>query len=157
MLAVTRSVRGRTRAALTVVLVAGALLAGCSSGGSGPTGAAGPAGAPGPSGSPHPGLARDLSTAQTISAEITGVTGGSTPTVAFRLLDQNGAVVITDQFVGGLQFGAPNTPAPTVQYIKAADGSTKPQFQTETCSICHGPGAVADVKVVHQVASFKYN
>jgi len=25
---------------------------------------------------------------------------------------------------------------------------------TETCSVCHGPGAIADVKVVHSVASF---
>jgi cytochrome c553 len=24
----------------------------------------------------------------------------------------------------------------------------------ETCAICHGPGAVADVKVVHDLASF---
>jgi mono/diheme cytochrome c family protein len=26
---------------------------------------------------------------------------------------------------------------------------------TETCSICHGPGAIADVKVVHNVAAYQ--
>jgi OmcA/MtrC family decaheme c-type cytochrome len=72
-------------------------------------------------------------------------------------MHQNGAVVITDQLVGGLQFGAPNVPTATMQQIKAADGSTQPQFRTETCTVCHGPGATADVKVVHQVTSFKYN
>jgi OmcA/MtrC family decaheme c-type cytochrome len=72
-------------------------------------------------------------------------------------MKQNGAVIITDQFVGGLQFGAPNVLAPTAQYIKAADGSTLPQFQTETCVICHGPGATADVKVVHHATDYKFN
>jgi len=78
-----------------------------------------------------------------------------TDSAASLHMHQNGAVVISDQLVGGLQFGAPNTPAPTVQYIKAADGSTKAQYQTESCSVCHGPGAVADVKVVHKIAAYQ--
>jgi len=59
--------------------------------------------------------------------------------------------------INGLGFGVPNTFVSGAPHIKAIDGSTLPQYQTETCSVCHGPGATADVKVVHNVASYKYN
>jgi mono/diheme cytochrome c family protein len=59
--------------------------------------------------------------------------------------------------MNGLGFGVPNTFVPGAPHIKAIDGSTLPQYQTESCGVCHGPGATADVKVVHSVASFKYN
>jgi len=72
-------------------------------------------------------------------------------------MKQNGAVIITDQFPAGLQFGAPNVLSASPLYIKGANGMTLPQYQTETCLVCHGPGATADVKVVHQATSFKYN
>ena len=38
--------------------------------------------------------------------------------------------------------------------IKNADGTTKAAFQTETCGVCHGKGAIADVKVMHNVAAY---
>jgi OmcA/MtrC family decaheme c-type cytochrome len=77
-------------------------------------------------------------------------------------MKQQGAVVIGDLVTGGagmngLAAGAVNTFVAGAPHIKALDGSTLPQYQTETCSVCHGPGATADVKVVHGVASFKYN
>jgi len=72
-------------------------------------------------------------------------------------MKQNGAVVITDQFPAGLQYMAPNVLSASPLYIKDAKGMTKPQYQTETCDVCHGPGTTADVKVVHQVDTFKYN
>jgi OmcA/MtrC family decaheme c-type cytochrome len=72
-------------------------------------------------------------------------------------MKQNGAVVIADQFPAGLQFMAPNVLSASPLYIKDAKGMTKPQYQTETCDVCHGPGATADTKVVHQVDTFKYN
>jgi len=81
------------RALVTVLLVTASALAACSGGGSGATGATGSTGATGPGGPQGPGgnvIARDVSLAQTITAEITSVTGGSTPTVAFRLTDENG-------------------------------------------------------------------
>ncbi len=37
---------------------------------------------------------------------------------------------------------------------KTAAGALNPG-STETCSLCHGPGAVADVKVVHKIASYQ--
>ena len=52
---------------------------------------------------------------------------------------------------------APNVLSASPLYIKDAKGMTKPQYQTETCDVCHGPGTTADVKVVHQVDTFKYN
>lgn len=90
MLAVIRMVQGRSRAGLALACLAGALLAGCSGGGSGPAGASGPAGGGGSSGPPQSGLPRPIGTATTISAQITAVTGGSGPIVTFHLLDQNG-------------------------------------------------------------------
>ncbi len=78
-------------------------------------------------------------------------------------MKQQGAVVIGDIIstgslgINGLGFGVPNTFVSGAPHIKAIDGSTLPQYQTETCSVCHGPGATADVKVVHNVASYKYN
>ena len=59
-------------------------------------------------------------------------------------MKQNGAVVITDQFPAGLQYMAPNTVSASPLYIKDAKGMTKAQYQTETCDVCHGPGATAD-------------
>ncbi|HUO81097.1 MAG TPA: hypothetical protein VMU00_13230, partial [Steroidobacteraceae bacterium] len=44
----------------------------------------------------------------------------------------------------------------TQPLIKNADGSTKVQFQTETCTICHGPGSLLDAKVVHGVSQYPY-
>ncbi len=78
-------------------------------------------------------------------------------------MKQQGSVVIGDLIstggagMNGLGFGVPNTFVSGAPHIKALDGSTLPQYQTETCSVCHGPGATADVKVVHGVASYKYN
>ena len=39
--------------------------------------------------------------------------------------------------------------------LTAAPGSTTPPATTETCSVCHGSGAIADVAVVHNLASFQ--
>jgi len=39
---------------------------------------------------------------------------------------------------------------------KAADGSLV-SAQVESCSVCHGPGRVADVKVAHKIGTFNYN
>lgn len=83
-------------------------------------------------------------------------------------MKQQGAVVVGDLIdnsaapaanVGmlGLGYGTANTFVAGAPHIKAIDGSTLPQYRTETCSICHGPGATADVKVVHSVTSYKYN
>jgi len=72
-------------------------------------------------------------------------------------MKQNGAVVIADQFPAGLQYQAPNVLSPAAKYIKGPTGATLPQYQTETCTLCHGKGTTADVAVVHQTASFKYN
>jgi OmcA/MtrC family decaheme c-type cytochrome len=72
-------------------------------------------------------------------------------------MKQNGAIVITDQFPAGLQYMAQNVLSGAPLYIKDAKGMTKPQYQTETCDVCHGPGTTADTKVVHQVDSFKFN
>jgi hypothetical protein len=77
-----------------LALLTAALAAGCTSGKDGTPGATGPAGPPGGSGTPGtpgPVLALDITTAQAVTATITGVTGGSQPTVAFTLVDQNGA------------------------------------------------------------------
>jgi OmcA/MtrC family decaheme c-type cytochrome len=78
--------------ACVLALLAAVALAGCSgsngaAGAPGATGATGPAGPPGPTGTT---LALDISTAELITAKITSVTGGSTPTVAFNLVDQKG-------------------------------------------------------------------
>ena len=72
-------------------------------------------------------------------------------------MKQNGAVVIADQFPAGLQYLAPNVLSAAPKYIKGANGATLPQYQTETCGVCHGKGTTADVAVVHKTASFKYN
>ena len=39
--------------------------------------------------------------------------------------------------------------------IKNADGTTKPQYQTEVCGVCHGKGQIADVKVMHNIAAYQ--
>jgi hypothetical protein len=39
---------------------------------------------------------------------------------------------------------------------KAADG-TMISSEIETCDICHGPGRIADVKVLHEVETFEFN
>ncbi len=78
-------------------------------------------------------------------------------------MKQQGATVVSDIIntggtgILGLGFGQPNTFVTGAPHIKAIGGSTLPQYQTESCGVCHGPGATADVKVVHSVASFKYN
>ncbi|MCS6948550.1 MAG: hypothetical protein NZM12_13145, partial [Steroidobacteraceae bacterium] len=38
---------------------------------------------------------------------------------------------------------------------KNADGTTA-GGPLETCSVCHGPGRVADVKVVHKIGRFEF-
>ena len=58
-------------------------------------------------------------------------------------MQQNGGVIID-----------PTLTYATQPLIKNADGSTKLQYQTETCGACHGPGGVVDVKVVHGVGQF---
>jgi OmcA/MtrC family decaheme c-type cytochrome len=91
MFALSRARRGRALAAVAVLGCA--LLAGCSGGSkgadgpTGATGATGPAGSPGPTGST---LAHDISVAQSITAAISGVSGGSQPTIYFNLVDQKG-------------------------------------------------------------------
>jgi OmcA/MtrC family decaheme c-type cytochrome len=55
--------------------------------------------------------------------------------IAKAHMEQNGGVV---------------TPSP----IKNAAGQTI--APAETCQVCHGPGASADVKVKHEVASFTF-
>jgi hypothetical protein len=39
--------------------------------------------------------------------------------------------------------------SPTV--LKDAEGRTIPGAAVETCALCHGPGALADVAVVHNI------
>ena len=78
-------------------------------------------------------------------------------------MKQQGAVIVSDLIntggtgMFGMGYGVPNTFVTGAPHIKAIDGSTLPQYRTETCSVCHGPGATADVKVVHDTTSFKYN
>ena len=90
MFAMTKVIRGQTLAGLLLSLLAGALLAGCGGGG---TGAAGAQGAAGGSGSTGPGgspLARSITTAQTITTQITGVVSGDGPTIYFNLVSEKG-------------------------------------------------------------------
>jgi OmcA/MtrC family decaheme c-type cytochrome len=103
-----------------------------------------------------------------ISANAAACGSCHTDALAQTHMKQQGSVVVGDLVdnsalpaanVGmlGMGFQHPNTYKAGAPKIKAADGSTLPQYQTETCSVCHGPGATADVKVVHGVASYKYN
>jgi OmcA/MtrC family decaheme c-type cytochrome len=91
----------------------------------------------------------------------------TTPT-AQNHMKQQGAVIMADLIdnsakpaanVGilGLGFGTTNNFVSGAPHIKAMDGSTLPQYQTESCGICHGKGATADVAVAHGTASFKSN
>lgn len=91
----------------------------------------------------------------------------TTPT-AQQHMKQQGAVIMADlidnsaapaanQGILGLGFGVANNILPSAPHIKALDGSTLPQYQTESCLICHGKGATADVAVAHGTASYKYN
>ncbi len=91
-----------------------------------------------------------------------------TTAIAQNHMKQQGAIIVADLIdnsakapanVGmlGLGFGTTNTFVNGAPHIKAIDGSTLPQYQTESCGICHGKGATADVAVAHGTASFKYN
>jgi OmcA/MtrC family decaheme c-type cytochrome len=74
-----------------------------------------------------------------------------TTTLAQEHMQQNGGVIVDPIYNGNYAAQV----AAMGGSIKNADGSTKPQYQTETCTVCHGPGATADVKVVHSVASYQ--
>ena len=77
-------------------------------------------------------------------------------------MHQQGATVVSDIIntggsgMLGLGYGQANTYVAGAPHIKGVTGATLQQYQTESCGVCHGPGATADVKVVHRVASFKY-
>lgn len=78
---------------LACTAIAAALLAGCSNGkdgAPGATGATGGTGPTGPAGPAGPVTALNISTAQTLTATITSVTGGATPTIKFKLVDELG-------------------------------------------------------------------
>ncbi len=83
--------------------------------------------------------------------------------VAQNHMHQQGATVVSDIIntggsgMLGLGYGQANTYVAGAPHIKGVTGATLQQYQTESCGVCHGPGATADVKVVHSVASFKYN
>jgi hypothetical protein len=72
-------------------------------------------------------------------------------------LIDNSAAPAANQGILGLGFGVANNILLSAPHIKAMDGSTLPQYQTESCLICHGKGATADVAVAHGTASYKYN
>ncbi len=93
MLAVRHTMVSRALPILLLALLGAHALSGCSSGASGASGATGATGAPGASGPPGTAggtLAIDVGLAQTVTATVTGVTGGSTPTVSFYIVDQLG-------------------------------------------------------------------
>ena len=93
MFTAKRTMAGRALPILLLALAAVVSVGGCSSGSNGATGATGATGAPGPTGPPGTGggaFAHDIGVARTITATITGVSGGSTPTVSFYLVDENG-------------------------------------------------------------------
>ena len=103
-----------------------------------------------------------------ISANAAACGSCHTTPAAQNHMKQQGAVIMSDLIdnsakpaanVGmlGLGFGTTNTFVSGAPHIKALDGSTLPQYQTESCEICHGKGATADVAVVHGTASYKYN
>jgi OmcA/MtrC family decaheme c-type cytochrome len=95
MFASTGVMPSRLTRALACAILASAVLAGCSggdgaqgaAGATGATGATGPTGPAGPTGSV---VAIDVTNARLITGTITSVTGGSTPTVAFKLADEFG-------------------------------------------------------------------
>jgi OmcA/MtrC family decaheme c-type cytochrome len=60
-------------------------------------------------------------------------------------MQQNGGITAAWQAAQNNGQGTP---------IKAANGSTLVQYQTEACAVCHGPGAISDVKLAHKIASF---
>lgn len=90
MFAMTKAIRGQALAGLVLWLLTGALLAGCSGGGTGPAGPTGPGGGAGSTGPGGSTLARSITGATTIVAQTTGVSGGATPTIYFNLVDEKG-------------------------------------------------------------------
>ncbi len=86
-------------------------------------------------------------------------------TLAQAHMKQNGGVIIDAATYGAYSYQYPTgtfTSIPDYKAqltamggsIKNADGTTKAAFQTESCGVCHGPGAVADVKIVHKISAF---
>ncbi len=79
-----------------------------------------------------------------ISANVAACSSCHTTTIAKAHMQQNGGVIMpTDA-----------TSLTTANQIKDATGATI--APAETCSVCHGAGSTADVKVMHGVASFTF-
>jgi hypothetical protein len=72
-------------------------------------------------------------------------------TLAQAHMQQNGGVIVDPFYAGNYA----NQITAMGGSIKNADGTTKAAFQTETCGVCHGKGAIADVKVVHNIAAYQ--
>jgi OmcA/MtrC family decaheme c-type cytochrome len=79
-----------------------------------------------------------------ITPNVAACSSCHTGTIAKAHMQQNGGVIMpTDA-----------TSLTGANQIKAATGATL--APAETCSVCHGPGSTADVKVMHDVASFTF-
>jgi hypothetical protein len=87
-------------------------------------------------------------------------------TLAQAHMKQNGGVIIDPATYGYYNYQYPTgtfTLIPDYKAqvtamggsIKNPDGTTKAAYQTESCGVCHGPGAVADVKIVHNIAAYQ--